>query len=368
MGRPATCRTPASCCPAFPAWAPGSVMALGNLTDEPADVRRPARCHGFALQQPRAISRRGSLPATHQGTRSSGRTCPIRFRSVSARKPPGTSRPRAEREGRQLLTETNRDARSRNDRRFAARSPHRFLRVGRPHAADRPGRVRPGQRNRPKRIALYGLDDKPHRADFGRNCLIARRLLERGVRFVQVWSGAAGPTGNWDNHGDIATRACQPICSADRQTLRAPWCKISRHRGLLDDTLVIWTTEFGRMPFCQGTAGRDHNAGTFVSWLAGAGVAAGVAYGQSDDWGWKSLATYDLVLRPARHGAAPVGHRPHPAHVPLQRRQPPPDRRAWQRRQFRVGVAGGWMRQGRRRSCCFVYWSGQGQPAAKLRG
>ena len=66
---------------------------------------------------------------------------------------------------------------------------------------------------------------------------------------------------------------------------------------MFDDTLIIWTTEFGRMPFSQGTAGRDHNAGTFVSWLAGAGIKPGVAYGQSDEWAWKSLEPtwcYDL--------------------------------------------------------------------------
>jgi hypothetical protein len=141
---------------------------------------------------------------------------------------------------------------------------------------------------------LYGLDQKPTQG-FGRNCLIARRLLERGVRFVQVWSGAAGATDNWDNHGDIKTQL-PPMALATDQPCAA-LVKDLKARGLFEDTLIIWTTEFGRMPFSQGTAGRDHNAGTFVSWLAGAGVKPGVAYGESDEWAWKSRKPtwcYDL--------------------------------------------------------------------------
>jgi hypothetical protein len=141
---------------------------------------------------------------------------------------------------------------------------------------------------------LYGLDQKPTQG-FGRNCLIARRLLERGVRFVQVWSGAAGATDNWDNHGNIKTQL-PPMALATDQPCAA-LVKDLKARGLFEDTLIIWTTEFGRMPFSQGTAGRDHNAGTFVSWLAGAGVKPGVAYGESDEWAWKSrkpTLCYDL--------------------------------------------------------------------------
>lgn len=141
---------------------------------------------------------------------------------------------------------------------------------------------------------LYGLDEKPTEA-FGRNCLIARRLLEGGVRFVQVWSGAAGPTGNWDNHGNIAAELPPMAQATDKPC--AALIKDLKARGMFEDTLIIWTTEFGRMPFSQGTAGRDHNGGTFVSWLAGAGIKPGVAFGQSDEWGWKALEPlwcYDL--------------------------------------------------------------------------
>ena len=105
---------------------------------------------------------------------------------------------------------------------------------------------------------LYGLDE-PITADFGRNCLIARRLLERGVRFVQVWSGADNgfPRRNWDSHEDIARDHGEMGRSMDRPA--AALIKDLKARGLLDDTIVIWTTEFGRMPCSQGGKGRDHN-------------------------------------------------------------------------------------------------------------
>ncbi|MEX2215433.1 MAG: DUF1501 domain-containing protein [Phycisphaeraceae bacterium] len=141
---------------------------------------------------------------------------------------------------------------------------------------------------------LYGVDEKPT-DDFGRRCLLARRMIERGVRFVQVWSGAGGPTGNWDNHGNIATELPPRAAEVDKPI--AGLLEDLKSRGLMEDTLVVWTTEFGRMPFSQGQAGRDHNAGTFVTWLAGAGIKSGAAVGESDEWGWKAIKPiwcYDL--------------------------------------------------------------------------
>lgn len=132
---------------------------------------------------------------------------------------------------------------------------------------------------------LYGLD-QPDPAGFARNCLIARRMIERGVRFVQVWSGLGGGGANWDNHGDIANELGFIAKATDQAT--AALLVDLKARGLLEDTLLIWTTEFGRMPFSQGSVGRDHNGGTFVSWFAGAGIKPGVAHGQSDDWSWKA--------------------------------------------------------------------------------
>jgi Protein of unknown function (DUF1501) len=142
---------------------------------------------------------------------------------------------------------------------------------------------------------LYGLDETATE-DFGRRCLLGRRLLERGVRFVQVWSGAGGPKNNWDNHTDIKSELPAIARSVDRPI--AGLLTDLKSRGLLDDTLVVWCTEFGRQPFTQGATGRDHNGGTGVAWLAGAGVKGGVAYGQSDEWGWRAAENqtycYDL--------------------------------------------------------------------------
>jgi hypothetical protein len=132
---------------------------------------------------------------------------------------------------------------------------------------------------------LYGTDD-PVTADFAKNCLTARRLCERGVRFVQVWSGMAGPTKNWDNHNDIHKELPFIASSVDKPI--AALLLDLKTRGLLEDTLVIWTTEFGRMPFTQGATGRDHNGGTFVTWLAGAGIKGGVAHGESDEFSFKA--------------------------------------------------------------------------------
>ncbi len=141
---------------------------------------------------------------------------------------------------------------------------------------------------------LYGFGDGKT-GDFARRCLTGRRMLERGVRFVQVWSGAGGPKDNWDNHANISTELPAMAEQVDRPI--AGLVRDLKSRGMLEDTLVIWTTEFGRMPFSQGQGGRDHNGGTFVTWLAGAGIKGGAAYGESDEWGWKArrpIWCYDL--------------------------------------------------------------------------
>jgi hypothetical protein len=144
---------------------------------------------------------------------------------------------------------------------------------------------------------LYGLDRKITE-DFGLRCLIARRLLERGVRFVQVWSGADNgfPRRNWDSHEDLARDHADMGASMDQPA--AALIKDLKSRGLLEDTLVIWTTEFGRMPCSQGSKGRDHNPYAFTSWLAGGGIKGGASYGESDVWSYKPASNptycYDL--------------------------------------------------------------------------
>ncbi len=139
---------------------------------------------------------------------------------------------------------------------------------------------------------LYGLDDAKT-ADGGRRCLLARRLIERGVRFVQIYSGgpiAGSPRTSWDahenvkeNHSAEAARIDQPVAALLRDL---------KQRDMLRDTLVIFTTEFGRTPFTQSAGnvvgtGRDHNKYGFSCWLAGAGLKPGFAYGATDDIGWK---------------------------------------------------------------------------------
>ena len=142
---------------------------------------------------------------------------------------------------------------------------------------------------------LYGLD-QPETAAFARNCLTARRMIERGVRFVQVHSGHGGGSSNWDNHTDISKEL--PFMTRQMDQPAAALLTDLKARGLLADTLLIWTTEFGRMPFSQASVGRDHNGGTFVSWMAGAGLKPGMAHGESDEWSWKvvkgAVTCYDF--------------------------------------------------------------------------
>ncbi|MGA0061367.1 MAG: DUF1501 domain-containing protein, partial [Planctomycetota bacterium] len=129
----------------------------------------------------------------------------------------------------------------------------------------------------------------PVTEDFGRRCLVARRLLERGVRFVQVWSGADNgfPRRNWDSHEDLARDHGDMGRSMDRPA--AALLLDLEQRGLLDETIVHWTTEFGRMPCSQGGKGRDHNPFGFTNWLAGGGIRGGTAYGATDEWSFRAV-------------------------------------------------------------------------------
>jgi hypothetical protein len=140
--------------------------------------------------------------------------------------------------------------------------------------------------------ALYGADDaNPLVAGFARNCLLARRLLERGVRFVQLFNGAYAMgegVGNWDGHKQLKKDYDRHGPILDRPV--AGLLRDLKQRGLLDDTLVIWSTEFGRMPtFQKGVQGRDHNPHGFTVWLAGAGVKAPFSYGSTDVFGYKAV-------------------------------------------------------------------------------
>lgn len=130
--------------------------------------------------------------------------------------------------------------------------------------------------------SLYGLDQKETQ-DFGRRCLLARRMIERGVRFVQVYSG---DTNGWDAHSDVMKNHTQ-MCRATDQPVAALLTDIKR-RGLWDDTLIIWGGEFGRMPMSEQGTGRDHNPWGYSVWLAGGGVKGGMAYGATDAVGLRA--------------------------------------------------------------------------------
>ncbi|MBL9175903.1 MAG: DUF1501 domain-containing protein [Verrucomicrobiales bacterium] len=136
---------------------------------------------------------------------------------------------------------------------------------------------------------LYGMDAPfEHTRTYARQCLLARRMVERGVRFVELTIPMVDGYSRWDahgglvkNHGDNARAVDQPIAGL-LQDLRA--------RGLLDETLVVWAGEFGRTPFAQGSDGRDHNEYAFTAWMAGGGVRGGMTYGATDDWGYKAVS------------------------------------------------------------------------------
>ena len=200
----------------------------------------------------------------------------------------------ADRDGLALLDKLNRahaaanPADSRLDARIASYELAAKMQLSAPEAFDLARETEATRK-------AYGLENKVTE-DFGRRCLLARRLIERGTRFVQVWSGPQGAVNNWDNHGNIPNELPPMAASVDQPI--ATLLRDLKSRGLLADTLVVWTTEFGRTPFAQGTVGRDHNGGTFVTWLAGAGIKPGASVGQSDEWGYQAAEgktyCYDL--------------------------------------------------------------------------
>ncbi len=277
--------------PGFPCLGAWLSYGLGSLGDNlPTFVVLPD-ARGLPYNNLGNFSA-GFLPVRHAGT-------VIRANApspIAALFPPQSARhitPQSETEGHALLREMNREhlermpGDSRLEARIASYELAARMQLSAPEALDLSRETAATQR-------LYGIGSAPTDG-FARNCLTARRLLERGVRFVQVWSGAGGPTGNWDNHGSIV-RELPPMALATDQPTAALLHDL-KERGMFEDTLVVWCTEFGRQPFSQGSEGRDHNGRTSVAWLAGAGVRGGVAHGESDEWGWRAvtpLAGYDL--------------------------------------------------------------------------
>jgi hypothetical protein len=282
--------------PGFPSAGAWVSYALGSETENlPSFVVLPDH-RGFASNGAKNWAN-AFLPAQHQGTVIR----PGSPEPIADLHPPKSDfiSAASERAGLDALAKLNRlhaDARPGDDRLTARIRSYELaaaMQLGATDAlnvADEPQYIQD----------LYGLapegpgvDDSTINAKaeaefFGRKCLVARRLLERGVRFVQIWSGNDNgfPRRNWDSHEDVQ-RDHAPL-SLGMAVGTAALIKDLRQRGMLEDTLILWTTEFGRMPCGQGSKGRDHNPFVFTNWLCGGGVRGGT-YGESDEWGYKPL-------------------------------------------------------------------------------
>lgn len=273
----------------FPSMGAWTTFALGGENDTlPAYV---------AIPDPRGAPQSagnfwgsGFLPAAFQGT------------DFNASKPlrnlgrPSEFSPAADRATREFVAQLNRHHLERfpGDSELAARiSSYELaarMQLSVPEVADlstEPAHV----------LKMYGADQtgnavKDTKAAYARNCILARRLIEKGVRFVQLFNGAYQTGGegvsNWDGHKALAKQYVNHGEVMDQPT--AALLADLKQRGLLEDTLVVWCTEFGRMPTFQlGASGRDHNPAGFTAWMAGAGVKRGYSHGATDDFGYKAV-------------------------------------------------------------------------------
>ncbi len=269
--------------PGFPSAGSWISYALGSSSDDLPEFVVLPDPRGMPPNGPANWSS-GFLPAAHQATTiRAGTPTPIYDLEPAATK---YITKESERAGLELLKRVNeehlaeRQGDSRLEARIASYEMAAKLQLSAPEVLDVSGESRATRE-------LYGIDSKVT-ADLGLRCLTARRLLERGVRFVQVWSGADNgfPRRNWDSHEDLAKDHGELGAALDKPV--AGLLKDLKARGLLEDTVVYWTTEFGRMPCSQGSKGRDHNPFGFTSWFAGGGFHGGVTYGSTDEWSYKA--------------------------------------------------------------------------------
>ncbi len=218
------------------------------------------------------------LPAAHQGTFVSDMMKPIRNLKNDQVTP---NRQRQELDALRQLNDLHQATRS-ADSRLAARIESFELAYR--MQAQAPDAFDLAKESDPVR-ALYGIG-RPETDTFGRQCLLARRLVERGVRFVQLYhtSGGFQP---WDQHSDLKGGHTKNALATDRPI--AGLLQDLQARGLLEDTLVIWGGEFGRTPAAEGTNGRDHHPYGFTMWLAGGGVRGGMSHGETDEFGWDAI-------------------------------------------------------------------------------
>jgi hypothetical protein len=279
----------------FPSMGAWATYALGSENDElPAYV---------AVPDPRGAPQSagnfwgpGFLPAAFQGTDFNA-TQPLRNLSR-----PSAFSPATDRATREFLASLNRHHLERfpGDSELAARiSSYELaarMQLSVPEVADlssEPAHI----------LKMYGADAAGNpvqdlKAAYARNCILARRLVEKGVRFVQVFNGAYQTGGegvsNWDGH-----KALEPQYVKHGEVMDQPTAALLadlKQRGLLADTLVVWCTEFGRMPtFQKGASGRDHNPSGFTAWMAGAGVKKGFSYGATDEFGYKAVENVATV-------------------------------------------------------------------------
>jgi hypothetical protein len=281
--------------PGFPGMGAWINYGLGSMNDNlPTFVVLPDH-RGFASNGPKNWGA-AFLPASTQGTT----IFPQRDNPIEDLLPRSDYvTPSSDRAGLALLGKLNRNhqslrpADSRLEARIQSYELAAKMQLSAPEALD--------LSNEPAHIMkMYGLDrvgqkypdtiNIPEEIEyFGHKCLIARRLIERGVRFVQIWSGNDNsfPRRNWDSHEDIE-RDHKPLAMG-MATGTAALINDLKQRGLLNETIILWTTEFGRMPSTQGSKGRDHNPYVFTNWLAGGGIRGGLSYGPSDQWGYKPL-------------------------------------------------------------------------------
>jgi hypothetical protein len=215
----------------------------------------------------------GFLPATYQGTKMGSPEAP--FPAIKPATAIGDQRQRAKLDLIQSLNQQHAAARGEDDKLAARISAYELafkMQAAAPEAVDL-------SRESAATLEMYGLNHPDTEAN-GRNCLLARRMVERGVRFVQLYMGAGS---RWDAHTDVeynhsiyCRESDQPIAALLRDL---------KQRGLLDSTLVIWGGEFGRTPMSESGLGRDHNPFGFTMWMAGGGVKPGFSYGATDDLG-----------------------------------------------------------------------------------
>ena len=278
----------------FPALGSWLSYGLGSLNEElPTFV---------VLPDPRGLPNGGTnnwtngfLPAEHQGTAfDTGKPEPV----ANLQTPQGVSAD-ARRDSLKLLEKLNRDYAEANPGDTALAARLQSYELAARMQSSIPEAVRLDQETEATQ-RLYGLD-RPAIAASARNFLLARRLIERGVRFVQVYNGAAlggNPRINWDAHEDLKSNHDAQAVLLDQPC--AALLADLKQRGLLDDTLLFWSSEFGRTPFTEGIGarGRDHHPHAFSVWLAGAGLKKGIAFGASDEVGYSAaenpVTVYDF--------------------------------------------------------------------------